>query len=550
MFKKTAIEKQVNLFCNIPDMLNGTARKRFGDSACWHNQFRKDVFNRIDESIYKDLFDQKMGAPNVGVRLLIGMMILKEGYGWSDSQMFEECHFNLLVRGAIGLLNIDDKVPAESTYYLFRQKVNEYFKKEGIDLIGKTFSSITSGQAIEYMVSGRSIRMDSKLIGSNIAWCGRYELIHQTISLFCMKAEKDKLGFLSESEQKLVDGICGEKGEKVVYRSTREEVRLKLDQLGILMYKLLNIFDCGEAHYPVLERVFNEQYRIESDLVVLRPKEELAADNVQSPHDTDCTYRKKDDQQVKGYSVNLTETCDKENLNLITDIQVAKAGTADNAFVQPATENNILVLGHAPENIHTDGAYYSKSNDNYCQGNDDEQKINFYNTGMQGAPGKYDLEMADGELIVTDTKTGERIPCQQRKTGNWRINTTDGYRYFSLEQIESCQRRKTIEDLSYEIKNIRNNVEASIFQLSFHTRNNKTRYRGIFKNKMWATMRCLWINFRRILNWVGKVCPNGSVFNNFVRFFQSIVDFQAYCMLFKYLFALETSKSNKMIIFV
>jgi hypothetical protein len=34
----------------------------------------------------------------------VAMLILKEGFGWSDEQLFEAIHFNLLVRRALGFL--------------------------------------------------------------------------------------------------------------------------------------------------------------------------------------------------------------------------------------------------------------------------------------------------------------------------------------------------------------------------------------------------------------------------------------------------------------
>ena len=52
-------------------------------------------------------------------------------------------------------------------------------------------------------------------------------------------------------------------------------------------------------------------------------------------------------------------------------------------------------------------------------------------------------------------------------------------------------------------------VEASIFQLSYYTRKNKTRYRGMIKHKWWAYNRCLWVNLVRIKNWMVEVCPDG-----------------------------------------
>ena len=80
----------------------------------------------------------------------------------------------------------------------------------------------------------------------------------------------------------------------------------------------------------------------------------------------------------------------------------------------------------------------------------------------------------------------------------YRIKTKTAYRYFTDKQIESCYLRKQVEQLPKEKKDKRNNVEATIFQLSYHLRKDKTKYRSILKNKIWAILRSLWINFVRI----------------------------------------------------
>ncbi|MDR1905033.1 MAG: hypothetical protein LBQ88_22480, partial [Treponema sp.] len=43
------------------------------------------------------------------------------------------------------------------------------------------------------------------------------------------------------------------------------------------------------------------------------------------------------------------------------------------------------------------------------------------------------------------------------------------------------------------------------FQLGYHYRADKSRYRGLAKHRMWAISRCLWVNFRRIAAWVGGI---------------------------------------------
>lgn len=508
MFRKTNKESQLNIFSSVSTLLESTASKQYGDTSCWHNQFREQVLMRIDEEIYKVLFNDKLGAPNASIRTMIGMMILKEAQGWSDSQLFENCRFNLLTRSALGLYNVNDPIPVESTYYLFRKRMYEYQKKNGEYLIEKSFKSITAEQIKEFEVSGRSIRMDSKLIGSNIAYFTRYEIIHYSLCRFYKEVPKKSKSKLESSDIEKLDALLEEESGKTVYRSTKEEIKARLQTIGILIYKVLNAFsDIESEQYKTLHRIFQEQYKkLDNDRIELRPKEEISSQSVQSPYDTDCTYRKKHDEPVKGYSVNITETCDKGQLNLITDVQVENASIADNQFVVPAVESTKQVLGHEVDNCHTDGAYNSKENAEYLQ----NDNTNFYLTGIQGRPSRYELTPTEEGLIVFDTQTNQSVPVIKVKNDKWRITTDNGYRYFSQDEIQSCILRHQINQYPDEIKNVRCNVEASIFQLCFHSRNNKTRYRSKIKNKMWAILRSLWINLVRIVKFSETICQRTS----------------------------------------
>jgi hypothetical protein len=77
-------------------------------------------------------------------------------------------------------INLFGGIPAESTYYLLRKRIHEHSRQKGEDLLGITFNQITRDQISEFNVHGKSIRMDSKFIGSNIAFYSRYEIIHQS----------------------------------------------------------------------------------------------------------------------------------------------------------------------------------------------------------------------------------------------------------------------------------------------------------------------------------------------------------------------------------
>ena len=497
---------QSNLFTSGGSIFSGKSLSIYEDTNSWHNMFREKVTNKIDETIFKPLFAEGKGTPNASIKVLLSMMILKEAQGLSDEKLFESCRFNMLTRSAIGLLNADDSLPTESTYYLFRKRVNDYAKQTETNLFDVVFSSITKAQSLEFAVSGKRIRMDSKLLGSNIAWLSRYELVHETVRLFYKEVKKsDKID--SELKEKL-EALLKFKANKVVYSSSSLELKEKLKELGVLISKIVVIFSsCETTAYQTLKRVFEEQFTITQDKEVLaKDKEEITSKSVQSPHDTDCDFRNKDGNKVKGYSINLTESCDDDKeLNLIANVDVRVVTTPDVAFFQDAVNSAEEVFSNKADNIHTDGAYHNSENQEFCTKND----ANLLLHAIQGPESRYYLEFQENnELSILDTQTNQYLEYTKIKGKNdvqkWRIKTEKGYRYFTQKQIDVCTIRKKIEQTPKEILQKRNNVEASIFQLGYHYSNAKSRYRGLIKHQMWANMRCLWVNFVRVLNYINK----------------------------------------------
>lgn len=506
MFKKSGDAIQTNLFTSPTSLFSGTTLKFYENKTGWHNLFRNQVTMRIDESIFSPLYCNNNGAPTACVRILIAMMILKEASGLSDSKLFEECRFNMLTRSALGLINADDSVPAESTYYLFRKSILEYAITTGDNLFDFVFEQITKEQCLEFNVSGKRIRMDSKLLGSNIAWLSRYEIIHETVKLFFKDIKKSCL--IDAITLEKLDQLLKLDGYKVVYTFTTEEVKSKLLELGDLIYKLLPMFSAlSSVHYATLQRVFNDQFTFDKDnLVIARKNEDISAQSVQSPHDTIATYRNKDGDKTKGFVHNVVESCADENdLNLIARVDTRIVSTSDVDFFEDAIEDAQHVFPDKIEDVHTDGAYHSPSNQLFCEDN----HINLHLHAIQGAKGRFQFSLSEnGEYIILDTKTNKIIDFEtftdKNETLKWRIRFDKEYRYFTQEYIDNCLIRSKIDETPIEILQKRNNVEATIFQLGYHYPNDKSRYRGLIKNQMWANMRALWVNFVRIAKFTVK----------------------------------------------
>ena len=525
MFKETAKNAQLDIFTTPAEHLRGSSQKFYLKDDSWHNIFRDNVLSHINEQIFSVLYCHNNGTPNASIRVLVGMMLLKEGQGWSDDQLFENCNYNLLVRSALGLLTLDDTVPVASTYYRFRRNIVDYNREYNIDLFKECMQSITKSQIIEFNVSGKHIRMDSKLMGSNIAWYSRYELVHETLRLFIKERRKyiNKRS-LSKEDFELIKSIEGESGDKVVYYSTKSEVGSRFLALGNLMYLFIRLFkNFPGGQYDILKTVFNEQYSCKEKVVLALEKEELSASSIQSPHDPESHFRNKGGNKVKGNSINVTETCDESSeadpkVNLITDIDIKPATASDCGFMQDATNNSQKITTDAIEKVYADGAYNSSKNQEFC----DDNNINFILTGLQGPKGRYDLipdKQNTDKLTVIDTKTGNIIDAVLVKSSKkseekrWKIKTDNGnWRYFTLEEIRTSLLRQKLRDTPKEELNRRNNIEATIFQMGYHYSNDKSRYRGLAKHKIWAYSRALWVNFVRLQKYIAKSRKSISVY--------------------------------------
>ena len=100
----------MDMFRDLTTQMSDRKTSILNDPNSWHNVFLREVTQRVDESVFAPLFNQG-GRPNSPLRVLLAMMVLKEGNGWSDEQLFDNCRFNIRCMRALGLCHIDDDIP-------------------------------------------------------------------------------------------------------------------------------------------------------------------------------------------------------------------------------------------------------------------------------------------------------------------------------------------------------------------------------------------------------------------------------------------------------
>lgn len=528
MFKKTQ-SVQVNMFRNILGQVSDRKTKLLDDPVGWHNMFYKEVVSRIDERQFSVLYCEDNGRPNASLKILLGMMILKEGNGWSDEQLFDQSRFNLKVMMALGLAHLDDDVPVESTYYEFRRRLSAYNEKHECDLIKECFKAITGEQIACHNVSGEKIRLDSKLIQSNIAKSTRLELILEAVRKHITHHKVSELSdTLSKQDLELLKELQQKKPTNITYPLDNSQKQELLKRLGLIIKHLLAGLPVSSADSRTLQRIFKEHYDEQPvkdkdnesgednapTEPTLKPASDIPSSSIQSVHDPQSAYRSKGQgnqtQQVSGYHANITETCEENNdINLITDVQVAAANVSENDFLLSAMAESQQVLQHGQtdkeeqkiNHVTTDGGYDSQAN-RAVMASDDMPHWNMHN--HKGTALRYQLSRdEEGNLHAWCKKTG--YDCEvswSNKAGKYVLTHKDKTkRYLTKEQVDDYLRiQEHLSTLRPEDINLRPNVEATIHQV-FHRllKRQKIKYRGLYKCGMYVISRAFWANFRRIL---------------------------------------------------
>lgn len=499
-------EKQIDMFEGLENNLSKRKSKILDDPSGWSNVFYRELYCRIDEDRFSVLY-KSGGRPNASIKTLVSMLILKESNGWSDEQLFDNCRFNIRCMQALGQVSIKEDIPTEATYYNFRQKLDAHFDRTAQDLLMMSFADVTKQQIDAYNVKGHKIRLDSKLLHSNIRQSTRLELL-----LECIKKELTQeniphlIMHLKKLDKAFIQTLYETKPYKITFPLSKTQAKQMLHRVGVILKRMLPQLPPTSILHELYKQQFEEfDDDPDNDQIAPRPREpkDISSDGIQSAHDLEATFRVKghgtSKQYVRGYHSNITETCDKEGLNLIVDVDVVTANVSENEFLLETIDNSQKLLG-AITQVSCDGGYDSIQNREAMQ---KLSAIDWNISNHKGSKHRYQMSYKDNKLQVYCLKTNTYCQIVRAKNGKFRIIHQDHTsRYFTQEQIlqylDVQKMNLESKSRSKQDKNLRANVESTIHHV-FHTLNgNKTKYRGLYSHKMLVVCRCFWVNCKRI----------------------------------------------------
>jgi hypothetical protein len=521
MFVENNKHKQLSLISSVND-LPEKHQLRLDES--WAGTFYREFFCLIDETIFSDLYSEKPSRPNIAVNVLVGLEVLKAAFGWTDEELMDAFIYNMQVRYALGIRQFGALDFDIRTLYNFRRRVADHMQETGENLIEAVFKQVTAEQMDTYEIETRKLRMDSTLVTSNIRNMSRLQLLVEVLQRVHRMLDEEDQKEYQEHFSPYLEGTSGQ----FVYRLKGEETDEYLQQIGLLMHKLLRELREGygdQEAYHILARVFGEHFEISENKLRPKANEELSASSLQSPDDWEATYRKKNGEGHLGYVANVTETCDPDNeLQMITNVQVEPNTTEDATMLEETIPD--LAENTEVEEIYVDGGYGSPDVDEDLQ----RHKIDLFQTAIRGRkPSSEKLYLSD--FLLEQDEDGEpiKITCPHNQTTAVERGRKDG-RYlayfeellcakcplqdqcpaeklqrkaqrvlrFSGKQWRVARRRRNSEKLRKSGKNLRSAVEATIWSVVHPFPDGKVPVRGQARTSMMLFASAIMTNVRRI----------------------------------------------------
>jgi hypothetical protein len=477
------------------------------------------IFENINENDFKPLYSEIASRPNVAVNILVSAMILKELRGISYDDLMESIYFDMRYKTALGLDLIDEEPFSRATLFNFQNRILEYEQQTGINLIERVFDSLTAQQIQQLKLKTDIQRTDSTLVSSNIRKYSRIQLLVEVLlRLVRILQETDKQNIIEQLQPYLKTG-----SDKYVYQLKSDELPRELEKLGKVYHTVYceisgNSTYREKKEFVSFERAYKEHFIIVNQQVSPKPAEELNSGMMQSPDDQDATFRKKKDQQSKGFTINGTETANPENpIQLLTDIAVNPNNVDDSVILNSRIE---IIKEKTPElnEIHTDGGYGSEGNDRKLE----ELQVTQITTAVRGRESEVEKtieqtdETSDTFAVTCPHQTAESTPTKKRHKARFDLNVCQqcplkekcqifknkGSYYFTHEDYLLNKRNRNIENIPKERQKLRPNVEATMKEYKTKTNGGKLKVRGIFKTSLFAFSVGIAINFGRIFRYI------------------------------------------------
>lgn len=351
---------------NMEDSLLGlTERERRALDGSWAKVFGDEVFPMIDESRFAVLYSDKASRPNTPVNVVVGALIIKELFDYTDDELVESLMFDLRLQYALHTTSFDEQPLSDKTLPRFRRRCYEHELATGEDLWRDCVKGLAAATARMMGIDGRVRRMDSMMVGSNIRVLSRLELVFECVARVCRRLRRERPDLLPGDLAAYADP---DEFNRVFYHRKDEPLEERVARIladADALAAACGAEVAGWDEWGLLCRCLREQTVVDGEGELagvrrMRAKEDGMPGSrmLQNPSDPDATYRVKAGRKHRGYAANIEESVGA-NGSVVTGYQYDVNVRGDSDFLREAIEEAERIEGAT---LVTDGGYDGQDN--------------------------------------------------------------------------------------------------------------------------------------------------------------------------------------------
>ena len=356
----------------IPDETARVARAAFPKRNVYMTM-RDDLNLHYKDSTFADLFTSPQGRPAESPGMLALVTVMQFAEGLSDRQAAEAMRARIDWKYALGLC-LEDEGFHFSVLGAFRERV----------LAGGAEQRLLDDMLRQYgerkllKARGRQ-RTDATHVLAVVRKLNRLETVGETLrAALNVLAVAAPDWLLAQVTPDWFDRY-GERFEQYRLPQERAEQEELAETIGRDGYHLLSVLYDQEAPrwlrevlaVEVLRQVWLQQYAVLDGALMWRAAEDMPPNSqrVESPYDIEARNKTKRTTNWTGYTVHVTETCDKETPNLITHVETTPASTNEVEMTAPIhqalQEKNLLPGEHLVDAGYVDAENLVSSGSEY-----------------------------------------------------------------------------------------------------------------------------------------------------------------------------------------
>ena len=214
---------------------------------------------------WRDRFTGGFGN-EINEKSIIGALIIKECYSYSDKELIEKLASDSHLREALSLGHYFDNRAFTEAYISFGQIVYKYYKNNSKDVISESLLEIAHNGEMNIRIAQKDIKVDCSHILLHIIHKNIYRFMHHALD----KCYKNKRYAVDYSKRNQVGDYLQVSYDDVIFASNPTQLLYRLDAIGDLSYSIIQRLKIKQGNDNQLKNYFDKYFEVANNIVFLK----------------------------------------------------------------------------------------------------------------------------------------------------------------------------------------------------------------------------------------------------------------------------------------